>query len=123
MDRSLREEEKMEKSGIPKTSSMPYLLSVPGGQNHDLDLNHGAPAPNRLNNKQINRHQKREIGARHKSTVGGLGKRNVSIDEGLRERRNRASDDTFMKRNASDANVATAFRSVEKERSHLPYLS
>ena len=113
----------MEKGGIPKTSSMPYLLTLPGGQNHDLDLNQGAAPPNRLNNKQINRHQKREIGARHKSTVGGLGKRNVSIDEGLRDRRNRASDNTFMKRNASDANVGTAFRSVEKDRSHLPYLS
>ena len=113
----------MEQSGIPKTSSMPYLLSVPGGQSHDLELNQGAAAPNRLNNKQINRQQKREIGARHRSTMGGLGKRNVSIDEGLRERRNRASDNAFMKRHASDANVATAFRSVEKDTSHLPYLS
>ena len=74
-----------------------------------------------ITDKKMNKQQRENKVGRRRNMNYGLGKRNASIDEGLRDREK--AKKSSLTRNASDANVGGNFRTCDKEDSRLPYLS
>ena len=119
----------MKSYSIHKTSSMPQLPTQLR-ESADLEIKHEVTVPDRgadiiaskfITDKKMNKQQRENKVGRRRNINYGLGKRNASIDEGLRDRDK--TKKSSLTRNVSDANVGGNFRTCDKEDSRLPYLS